>query len=423
MIAWYYKHLMIGYIKLFVLTFLLTFFNLEISFSQESKFQFRGAPQDTKSTEAIIKINPDLLIPISDAKKLSSDLDATNIFLKKISKTLKPTEEYALRGSASNIYSKYVQSVFLIYNKNSKMIGAGSLIDNEGFIITNLHVVEGAKFVEVIQKPDGNKQLNDASRYSGEVILVNEKNDLALIKVTGLPKNISTVPLGYIKDVNVGEEVHAIGHPQGLFWSYTKGVVSQIRNNYKWTSDKNKKGNYQATVIQTQTPISQGNSGGPLFNNDGKLVGVNTMIFGQGQNLNFSVAVDEVQELIKNKSQFSKRINTPISSDQKPKNLILQKFPDAKEGSSKKDGIIDIWYLKNKETGKYDRALVDLKRRGFIDGMLIDANGKGKWTHLYLDEERMGHWTHVVIFDENGKSKYVGTLNRDGTINNLEKLG
>jgi S1-C subfamily serine protease len=303
------------------------------------------------------------------------------------------------------------------------MIGAGSLIDNDGYIITNLHVVEGAKFVEVIQKPEGNKQLNDAPRYSGEVILVNEKNDLALIKVTGLPKNISTVPLGYIKDVNVGEEVHAIGHPQGLFWSYTKGVVSQIRNNYKWTSDKNKKGNYQATVIQTQTPISQGNSGGPLFNNDGKLVGVNTMIFGQGQNLNFSVAVDEVQELIKNKSQFSKKINTPTSSDQKPKNPILQKFPDAKEGSSKKDGIIDTWYLKNKETGKYDRALVDLKRRGFIDGMLIDANGKGKWTHLYLDEERTGYWTHVVIFDENGKSEYVGTLNRDGTINNLEKLG
>jgi S1-C subfamily serine protease len=409
-------------IKLFVLGIVLNFFNFELSFSQETKFQFRGVPQDAKTTEAILKINPDLLISISDAKKLSNDLVATNVFLKKISKTIKPSEEYALRGNASNIYSKYVQSVFLIYNKNSKMIGAGSLIDNDGYIITNLHVVEGAKFVEVIQKPEGNKQLNDAPRYSGEIILINEKNDLALIKVTGLPKNISIVPLGYLKDVNVGEEVHAIGHPQGLFWSYTKGVVSQIRNNYKWTSDKSKKGNYQATVIQTQTPISQGNSGGPLFNNAGKLVGVNTMIFGQGQNLNFSVAVDEVQELIKNKSQFSKKTNTNISSDQKSKNPISQKFPDAKEGSSKKDGIIDIWYLKNKETGKYDRALVDLKRRGLIDGLLVDANGKGKWTHLYLDEEKVGYWTHVVIFDGNGKTEYVGTLNRNGTINNLEKV-
>ena len=77
-----------------------------------------------------------------------------------------------------------------------------------------------------------------------------------------------------------------------------------------------------------------------IFNNAGKLVGVNTMIFGQGQNLNFSVAVDEVQELIKNKSQFSKKTNTTISSDQKSKNPISQKFPDAKEGSSKKDGIM-----------------------------------------------------------------------------------
>ena len=159
-----------------------------------------------------------------------------------------------------------------------------------------------------------------------------------------------------------------------------------------------------------------------IFNNAGKLVGVNTMIFGQGQNLNFSVAVDEVQELIKNKSQFSKKTNTTISSDQKSKNPISQKFPDAKEGSSKKDGIIDIWYLKNKETGKYDRAFVDLKRRGLIDGLLVDANGKGKWTHLYLDEEKVGYWTHVVIFDGNGKTEYVGTLNRNGTINNLEKV-
>jgi hypothetical protein len=146
------------------------------------------------------------------------------------------------------------------------------------------------------------------------------------------------------------------------------------------------------------------------------------MIFGQGQNLNFSVAVDEVQELIKNKSQFSKKTNTNISSDQKSKNPISQKFPDAKEGSSKKDGIIDIWYLKNKETGKYDRAFVDLKRRGLIDGLLVDANGKGKWTHLYLDEEKVGYWTHVVIFDGNGKTEYVGTLNRNGTINSLEKV-
>jgi len=407
-------------LKTFLILSCLYFFNFEISFSQESKFQFRGAPQDTKTTEAVLKINPDLLISIGDVKKLSSDLDTTNIFLKKISKPIKPSEEYSLRGNASNIYSKYVKSVFLIYNKNSKTIGAGSLIDSDGFIITNLHVVEGAKFVEVIQKPEGNKQLNDAPRYSAEVLFINKKNDLALIKATGLPRSISIVPLGYLRDVNVGEEVHAIGHPQGLFWSYTKGVVSQIRNNYKWSYDK--KGTYEATVIQTQTPISQGNSGGPLFNNDGKLVGINTLGAAQGQNLNFSVAVDEVKDLIKNRSQFNNKDNITSKPEQKSQNPISQKFPDAKEGSSKKDGIIDTWYLKNKETGKYDRALVDLKRRGVIDGMLVDAKGRGKWTHLYLDEERAGYWTHVVTFDENGKPEYVGILNRNGKVESWEKF-
>ncbi len=407
-------------LKIVLISSCLYFLNFETSFSQDSKFQFRGAPTDTKTTEAILKINPDLLISISDVKKLSNDLDATNSFLKKINKPIKTTEEYALRGNASNIYSKYVKSVFLIYNKETKMIGAGSLIDNDGFIITNLHVVEGAKFVEVIQKPDGNKQLNDAPRYRAEVLFINKKNDLALIKASGLPKNISIVPLGYLKDVSVGEEVHAIGHPQGLFWSYTKGVVSQIRNNYKWAYDK--KGTYEATVIQTQTPISQGNSGGPLFNNDGKLVGINTLGAAQGQNLNFSVVVDEVKDLIKNRSQFSNKETTASQPQQKSKNPISQRFPDAKEGSSKKDGIIDTWYLKNKETGKYDRALVDLKRRGVIDGMLVDAKGRGKWTHLYLDEEAVGYWTHVITFNDSGKPEYVGILNKNGKVESWEKL-
>ena len=87
--------------------------------------------------------------------------------------------------------------------------------------------------------------------------------------------------------MQVAEEVHAIGHPKGLYWSYTKGVASQIRTKWKWTSSKSKI-KHQATVIQTQTPLSPGNSGGPLFSDTGKMVGVNTMKE-EGENLNFAV--------------------------------------------------------------------------------------------------------------------------------------
>ena len=142
----------------------------------------------------------------------------------------------------------------------------------------------------------------------------------------------------------------------------------------------------------------------------------------QGQNLNFSVVVDEVKDLIKNRSQFSNKETTASQPQQTSKNPISQRFPDAKEGSSKKDGIIDTWYLKNKETGKYDRALVDLKRRGVIDGMLVDAKGRGKWTHLYLDEEAVGYWTHVITFNDSGKPEYVGILNKNGKVESWEKL-
>lgn len=407
-----------NYFKIFFLLNFLFFFISQNSFSQETKFQFRGVPQDSKPKEAILKINPDLLISINDARKLSNELENTNIFLKKINEKYKPMQEYTLRGAASNIYSKYVQSVFLIYNQNSKMIGAGSLIDSEGFILTNLHVVERAQFVQVILKPEGKQTLENSPRYQAEVLYLNKKNDLALIKAKGLPKNVSIIQLGSLRDVKIGEEVHAIGHPLSLYWSYTKGVVSQIRDNYKWTYEK--KENFEATVIQTQTPISEGNSGGPLFNNDGRLVGINTLGAGKGQNLNFSVAVDEARELLNNRTKYTNK--STYAPEKKSNNPILQKFPDAKEASSKKDGIIDTWYLKNKETGKYDRALVDLKRRGIIDGMLVDTKGNGKWTAIYLDEERAGYWTSVVTFDQNGKPDQVGYLNRNGKVERWEKL-
>jgi S1-C subfamily serine protease len=76
------------------------------------------------------------------------------------------------------------------------------------------------------------------------------------------------------KDIAVGADVNAIGHPENLRWSYTKGIISQIRNGFAWSDESKIK--HHADVIQTQTPINPGNSGGPVLSDDGKLIGVNT---------------------------------------------------------------------------------------------------------------------------------------------------
>jgi S1-C subfamily serine protease len=391
--------------------------------AEETKFQFRGVPQDSKPTEVTIRITPELLntnteATIADLKQSFSTVD-------KLSKNSKMPEELSFRGSGSSIYSTYSPSVFYIENEKNKSIGTGSLIDSDGLILTNYHVIEKSDLVKVWLKPDSNNKYRDA--YSGKVIYANKAKDLALIKVNGLPKNIRVIQLGDTADLKIGDDVYAIGHPKGLPWSFTKGLVSQIRSNFKWGYDK--KNCCEAKVIQTQTPINPGNSGGPLFSVDGKLVGINTYK-SEGENLNFAVSADDAKDFIKNKSQYIYKLESSNSSSlEKEKkrdatDWVLKKFPDALPSSSKKDGVIDMWFLKNSKTGKYDKAYVDIKRRGFIDGLLVDTRGDGKWGALYVDEDGKGYWTKVLIYNQQDKLEAIGYIyNNNGKVDRWERVG
>jgi hypothetical protein len=95
--------------------------------------------------------------------------------------------------------------------------------------------------------------------------------------------------------LTVGSDVNAIGHPKGEAWTFTRGVISQIRQAYKWKTADGLE--HVATVIQTQTPINPGNSGGPLISTEGKLIGVNTFK-SDGEGLNYAVSVNEVRRLL-----------------------------------------------------------------------------------------------------------------------------
>ena len=410
--------------KINILIILFFLFFIQNSYPKDENLQFRGAPKDSKPTEATLKITPELLNTNSEA--MMADLKKSFSTVDKLSMNSKMPEELSFRGSGSSIYSTYSPSVFYIQNEKSKSIGTGSLIDSEGLILTNYHVIEKADSVKVWLKPDSNNKYRDA--YSGKVIYANKAKDLALVKVNGLPQNIKVIQLGDTADVKIGDDVYAIGHPEGLPWSFTKGLVSQIRNNFKWGYDKTNC--CEAKVIQTQTPINPGNSGGPLFNTDGKLVGINTYKK-QGENLNFAVSADDAKDFIKNKSQYiykeGQTAAGSVSTEQRQKsastNWVLTKFPDAIPYSSKKDGIIDMWYLKNPKTGKYDKAYVDIKRSGVVDGLLVDTKGDGKWGAFWIDEEQKGYWTKVLIYNSNDKLEAIGHIyNSNGKVDRWERV-
>ena len=211
-------------------------------------------------------------------------------------------DENKTRGSiGQNIYGKYSRSVVLIFNDDIKGTGSGSVIMKDiGAIITNWHVIQKAEQVGVIFKKDGEIQKSDV--YVADVIGYDATKDLAVLKLRGkVPDDVNELKLSSILP-DVGSDVHAIGHPGSLSWTYTKGYVSQVRENYKWTYEKT----LHSVYNQTQTPISPGNSGGPLISSNGLLIGVNSFK-AQGENLNFAVTSLEVINFLKILQKLEKK--------------------------------------------------------------------------------------------------------------------
>ena len=159
-----------------------------------------------------------------------------------------------------------------------RSLGSGFIVDPEGYIITNAHVVEGAVRVRVVLFSSENSISPHATLRSkpttmdARVLGVHAETDLALLKIeaSGLP----ALPFGRYQDVRQGQLVFAFGSPEGLANSVTSGVVSSIARQ----ADPDR----PMVYIQTDAPINPGNSGGPLVDVDGKVVGINTYILTEG---------------------------------------------------------------------------------------------------------------------------------------------
>lgn len=144
-------------------------------------------------------------------------------------------------------------------------LGSGFIIDPKGYVITNNHVVDGAEEITVI--------LSDNEKYKAEIIGRDPKTDLALLKVEA-KKDLPFVTMGDSDAARVGDWVIAIGNPFGLGGSVTQGIISARQRNIN-------AGPFD-DFLQTDAPINRGNSGGPLFNIKGEVIGINSAIFSPG---------------------------------------------------------------------------------------------------------------------------------------------
>ncbi|RZA05367.1 MAG: trypsin-like serine protease, partial [Moraxellaceae bacterium] len=166
--------------------------------------------------------------------------------------------------------------------------GTGFIWSADGYIVTNYHVVEGARKVMIT--------LQDQTSYPAKIVGLAPERDLAVLKITTPNEKLSALPLGDSSQLSVGRKVLAIGNPFGLDATLTTGVVSALGREIE-SPNQRKIGN----VIQTDAAINPGNSGGPLLNSQGQLIGVNTMIYspsGASAGIGFAIPVDTVKDVV-----------------------------------------------------------------------------------------------------------------------------
>jgi serine protease Do len=173
--------------------------------------------------------------------------------------------------------------------------GSGFLINDDGYVVTNNHVIEGETKIAVIafQKTAGGIARR---RIDGvEIVALNPFVDLALLKVP-IPKDLKLrrVILGNLDGLSAGDGVFAIGNPLGFERSVSQGIVSTLNRNFEGL-----------VYLQTDAAINPGNSGGPLFNLRGEVVGVTNMKATQGDNLGFAIPINTVKDFLRSREAFA----------------------------------------------------------------------------------------------------------------------
>ncbi|CAK9084741.1 Protease Do-like 1 [Durusdinium trenchii] len=186
----------------------------------------------------------------------------------------------AVNRSVVNIQTETVQGIeFFDMAVPSEGAGSGSILDHQGHILTNFHVIDGARRVEVT--------LFDSRSYDAEIVGIDPTSDMAVLRIDAPKESLEPVTLGDSASLKVGQRVFAIGNPFGLERTFTTGVISSLNREISSRNQRRIK-----SIIQTDAAINPGNSGGPLLDSGGRLIGMTTAIASKtGQNTGVGFAI------------------------------------------------------------------------------------------------------------------------------------
>lgn len=256
------------------------------------------------------------------------------------------------------------------HKEKQTALGTGFIIDKDGFVLTNNHVVEHASEVTVT--------LLDKHEYQAKIIGKDQKMDIALLQIRdksrSVPQDLMPVPLGNSDKLRIAESVFAVGNPFGLGHTVTIGIISAKNRTIG-------QGPFD-DFLQTDASINPGNSGGPLFNLKGEVVGINTVIYsrtGQSGGLGFAIPINEAKALIPDLKRYgrvprpwlgilSQRMTQPIqryynlpSSQGVLVTELVQDGPCDQAGLQSGDIIVEVNSAKTSEPNDIEKSLAKRK--------------------------------------------------------------
>ena len=216
--------------------------------------------------------------------------------------------------SVINISSvKSIETRLFDRSSENSVMGSGIIISNDGYIITNIHVIEGNRLINV--------ELDNGQVYSASLIGFDERSDLAVIKIVP-SEPLTPIEVSNSSSVQIGDQVIAIGNAFGLGKTFTSGIISATGRDY---------GNPYLELIQTDAAINPGNSGGALINHKGNLIGMNTKIFsktGSYAGIGFALPANKMIEVASEIIQYGSVKRSWIGDFRvKEKRFLLNKKP------------------------------------------------------------------------------------------------
>lgn len=194
-------------------------------------------------------------------------------------------------AEVANRLAPAVVSILVEGRSSSVSAGTGMIITSDGYILTNKHVVDGARSITIIT--------DDNDTYENvKLVGTDPTNDVAILKVNA--KDLPTVTLGDSKTIIIGQQVIAIGNALGQYQNtITSGIISGLGRSLTAYSSDYSMSEELSDMIQTDAAINAGNSGGPLVNAAGEVIGINTAVSSEGSNLGFAIPISSVKGLIK----------------------------------------------------------------------------------------------------------------------------